>query len=478
MTGNNPSFLNPIRRSLSKQVFMQILLVIFFGGIVIGFVTFLSVSKIVNTEYDQRLILGTNLLANLMRDELREIRLEAKKDKTFEVDDDFILSAEDRRAFDAYANWRMFRIWYNGTLALASDTGPHTSKHVKNISSGFSLIKSGDEEWKVYSLNIPNSNALVQVGERMKIRKDLVDKISLKLGIPIAIIGIILLIILWFAIKSGLNDLGDFTTFLVKKETRPPFKPIILTDWPVELSHLISVINDLFSKVEYGIIYEREFIERAAHQLRTPIASLSLEAQICQKISDKEEIAKRLKNLNYSTERLARLIDQLLDFAQLEAYTLQNNEKISLRKHIEQSIATLAIIAAQKGVSFGLEGECDACIEGSAFALELLLSNFLSNAVKYTKPNSEIILRIINIPEKNQIKLEIIDNGRGIKDEDKAIAFEKFWQENVTKNNNYQGSGLGLSIAKRAANILNCDIALMDRTDNLEGLRVIIVFKL
>ncbi|ESQ87595.1 sensor histidine kinase [Asticcacaulis benevestitus] len=452
-------------RSLTRTLFIRMTAVMVFGALVIALVAETTVSSKIDQVFDQQLVLGANLLVNLMRDELQDMRKTAGND-VMEVDDMPLLSAEDREAFDVYANWRMFRIWYHGKLRLKSDTGPDLAVPLAASSSTFQIVHFHGEPWRIYTLSALDGDPIVQVGERLQVRHDLVSKIALQLAAPFILIALLLLLVIWVSLRTGLKDLDNFSAFLSHTRTQPPFTALKTESWPSELSDLVGVINGLFQRIEDGMRHERKFVDMAAHQLRTPLAGLSLEAQLCARTREPAELTERLAKLTAATQRIAKLVDQLLSLSRLSGLPAEPEREASCKTAISFILTDLAPIMAKNGIDIAIEGT-DFAYRGADTAFSLVLSNLLENAMGHTPHEGEVTITLHPpTPTKDAI-IEISDEGPGMNAHDKALAFDRFWRGN---RSHLQGSGLGLAIAREAAENLGARLTLLDRPDGKSGL--------
>ncbi|MDV6330716.1 ATP-binding protein [Asticcacaulis sp. 201] len=456
-------------KSLSRGLFARMTLVMFLAVLAILGIASTAVRAEVDQIFDQQLVLGANLLVNLMGEELSDIR-KAGSSSVMEVDDMPVLSNEDRQAFDAYADWRMFRIWYRGELRLKSDTGPSLAVPKSADASTFHVVKEDGQAWRIYTLAATGGNVMVQVGERLGVRDELVRNIALELAAPFVGIAIVLLVLIWVSLRSGLRDLDGFSARLAEQRGRPPFTSVRSEDWPAELDQLTSVINGLFRRIEDSLQHERTFTEMAAHQLRTPLAALSLEAQLCARIDDPAELKTRLIALTAATTRIAKLADQLLVLARLGAVE-DRDVNICMHALIGQLLAEVAPVIAQRRIDVALEGE-DFTFEGAETALRLALSNLIENALFYTEAGSEVVIHLAVDAATNSGTIEVRDRGPGMSPADRSQAFNRFWRAPTNKSN---GSGLGLAIARDAAQALGGRISLRDRDDGLAGLVAVLI---
>ena len=449
-------------RSLTRRLFSRATVVILIGIVLTGFAAETVVASIINRNFDEQLELSSHLLINLMYEELQDMQARP----VVAAAQPPLLSYEDRMAFAGYARWRTFRIWYGGRLRMASVSGPPEALPRPGETGRFSIVRAGGDVWRIYTFAAPRGDPVVEVGERLKVRHDVIRRVSLALAAPFMLIAALLLLGLWYTTRDGLEGLKAFSVFLSKQKDRPPFRQLDACDWPTELEELIAVINGLFRRIEAGIIHERKFIDMAAHQLRTPLSGLSIEAQLCARIDDRAEQQPRLERLYQSTRRVSALVDQLLNLAQIESVAANADAFVSVHPVLAAVIADLAPDAARRGVELAIEGD-DLTLAGTELAVHLMLSNIVGNAVKHSPPNEEVVVRVTRF--EGSARIEVEDAGPGLDAVGKRMAFDRFWQ---SQTNEAGGSGLGLSIAWEAAVRLGGSLRLMDRADGKRGLVV------
>ena len=452
-------------RSLTRRLFSRATYVILVGIVLIALAAETLVASIINSNFDDQLELSSHLLINLMYEELQGMHNTPGAAPT-DVVQPPLLSYEDRMAFAEVARWRTFRIWYGGRLRMASVTGPPRGRPTADLSGQFRMVHGAGETWRIYTYAASGGDPIVEVGERMSIRGDLISRVSLILATPFILIAVLLLLALWYTTRDGLAGLSAFSLFLSRQKDRPPFRELHAEEWPTELEELTGVINGLFRRIEAGIAHERKFVDMAAHQLRTPLGGLSIEAQLCARITDPAELEPRLQRLYQSTRRVSALVDQLLNLAQIEAVIPDSGEAVTVRPTLATVIADLAPQAARRGVDLAIEGD-DLTLTGTELAVQLMLSNIVGNAVKHAPAGSEVVVRLS--VESGRSHIEVEDAGPGISDEAKRVAFDRFWQQHKGTPG---GSGLGLSIAWEAAVRLGGHLRLADREDGKSGLVV------
>jgi signal transduction histidine kinase len=415
----------------------------------------------VDSVYDIQLVTGANVLRALMGDELAAIE-QGQVDETIAVDDKPLLSAEDRLGFDAYADWRMFRIWKQGRLVVASDTGPRLGAKACPVQGYCDAKDRNSDIWRIYSLNLKEAHITVQVGERQSIRADLVRKVAIRLaGATIWVLpaGFVLI---WLSLNDGLRSLGRLIRQISQRGAQD-LRRISTDIWPADLAPLVMAIDGLLSRVETAKQQERTFIERAAHQLRTPLAALKVQAQMLGLVQTDAERQELMVGLLQSVDRTVNLSEQLLTLARLEA-SASVIGLCDLHVEARHALALLAPLATQKGVRLALDGEQET-VSGDSASIQLVLSNLLSNALAFAPPGSEI--RVVIERDEPWTLLSVNDEGPGLKPEDRERVFERFQRGASSAP---AGAGLGLAIAQEAARTIGGHISLDARPDGRSGL--------
>ncbi len=234
-----------------------------------------------------------------------------------------------------------------------------------------------------------------------------------------------------------------------------------------ELFYLSSSINELLQRIENAIERERQFTSDASHELRTPLASLrgTLEVLIRkprERIEYEEKIKYSLSEINRMTETL----EQLLLLARLDSSVKKNNDiTISLTKLIDEILLRhkLAISARELKIEFNWDMGAEP--EVPHYYSNLILDNIISNAIKYSKDNGSISIRISQ--SNSHLLCTITDNGIGIKKADLELLFNHFFRSEPLHHKHIPGNGLGLSIAKKAAEAIGA-IIKVESEPNIE----------
>jgi len=426
------------KSTLSSKLFIRIAPTIIATILLIGGLAFYSADKEINTVYDAQLISNANVLWTLISDEIKENDGDLDKPKKV---DDIDLSKGNQLALnesaDEYADSRMFRIWKSGRNVLYSDTA--LPNNIPNQNAGFSIVQYKDEMWRIYSLPIPNKPISIEVGEKMDLRETLVENILLNLALPLLLLVPVVGILIWFGIGSGLGTIRSLVAQIIIRSP-DDLSHVNVETLPKDLLPLGKSLNQLFSKLEQSFTVEKRFTDHAAHQLRTPLATLKLQLQMLQQASSDEEKKTLINEVLQSSDRASKLVNMLLTASRLSHQPI-NLHQIAVYPVIASSMADLGLLARHKNIEMSLEGAEDASVLADEILLKLMINNLIENAIKYTPENGNIWVKIF--PQIDSCKITITDTGCGIPEAERELVFERFYRVDTPKA---EGSGLGLAI--------------------------------
>jgi len=454
------------RGSLHAALYGRAALVLLVVILSVGVIAFFTAQARVDKVYDDQLIIGANVLRALMSDELRE-RGATPGVEELQVDDSALLSPEDRRAFDDYAEWRMFRVWRGDRISIRSDTGP--TPLPPPSADGFSDVRAANgDRWRLYTLRVRPYDISVQVGERTDIRSVLIRDIAVGTAVPLLLLVPLVAGLLWLSLRDGLGALRLLMTEIGRRSVRD-LSPLSLEPWPRDLHPLVRGINRLFARIERAVQHERSFLDSAAHQLRTPLAAVKLQTQLIAGESDPGEREALMQRLAESVDRAATMTDSLLTLARLEARTRAvEGPRSDLRTETVAAIAELAPLAARREVELSFEGP-DAAPNGDPVLLRLIAANLIENAVNHAPAGSEVEVHLSHGPQG--LRLWVADHGPGIPPAERKKVLQRFYRGAGGRR---EGSGLGLSIVAEAVRLLHGKLVLDDRPDGAAGLCVIV----
>jgi signal transduction histidine kinase len=452
----------PARRrrvSLVTALFGRMGLLLLVLVVSVGAIAYFTAQRRVDEVYDGQLIIGANVLRTLMNEELHETPGQAGG--ALEIDDS-VLSPDDRRAFNDFAEWRMFRIWKHGAVVMRSDTGPPMGG--PPATDGFSTVTAPDgEPWRIYSLRVPGHTGVVQVGERTDIRSVLVSRIAIGTALPLLLLIPLAAALLWASLSDGLGAFR-LLVYEIGRRTMRDLSPMPLEPWPSDLHPLVRSINRLLERIERSLQHERNFLDNAAHQLRTPLAAVKLQAQLVAQETDPQERRLLIARLSESVDRAAAMTDALLTLARLEMRA-GAGQAGDLRAETVAALADLAPLAARRGIELAFSSP-DEAPAGDPVLLRLLASNLIENALKHAPKDTEVSVQVVR-DDDGELELTVNDHGPGIPPEERKKVLERFYRRSGETE---AGSGLGLSIVAEAVRLLNGELILSERADGSPGL--------
>jgi signal transduction histidine kinase len=236
---------------------------------------------------------------------------------------------------------------------------------------------------------------------------------------------------------------------------------------PPEVRELSRSFNAMAGRIGLMLENQQHFSGAVSHQLRTPLTALRLRLDQAQDAvgDDTSPVAIALDASRVEIDRLQEMIEQLLALSRLEggsAATVTVNASVIVRNRIE----VWESLAAERHITFtvrGLDSTPCVALEG---ALEQIVDNYIDNALTAAPDNSAITIEVHRV--QRHIHVDVIDEGPGLSEEKRALAFERFWRGSTTEN--APGTGLGLAIVRQLAVASGGVAELLPRTDGKRGL--------
>jgi len=298
----------------------------------------------------------------------------------------------------------------------------------------------------------------------------------------LAIIVVVLLLLVWLVARSIANRTSRLSKDLlagvsnILTENRPVQfswkKPAELKELGEKLDELagrhlanIKDIHEHTQKLEQSNSYKSEFLANVSHELRTPLNSILLLSRLLSKNTKNNlelEQVQQAKVINSAGNDLKVLIDNILDLSRIEAgRCVVRVEEIAINKIIDSIISLIKPQFDEKGLPLTYNKAPDIHIRSDSDKIRQILLNFMSNALKFSS-NGEVSIRVDTNPEYKQKKwaagISVVDSGIGINEQKLKTIFEAFTQADGSTSRRYGGTGLGLTISRQLALLLECDI--------------------
>jgi signal transduction histidine kinase len=220
-------------------------------------------------------------------------------------------------------------------------------------------------------------------------------------------------------------------------------------DMPREILPLVHAVNQALDRIEQGFRSQREFTADAAHELRTPLAILRARVDT---LADQGAA----QALRADIDGMSRIVNQLLDFAELDNLVVAPDETADLHAVCAEVVAFLAPLALAQGKSIALAGGADPVrVKGNADALFRAMRNLAENAISHTAPGTTVEIDLDPVGT-----IRVLDSGPGIPEPERGLIFRRFWRRDRRRAGS---AGLGLSIVKRIVEAHGATIAVADR---------------
>jgi signal transduction histidine kinase len=243
---------------------------------------------------------------------------------------------------------------------------------------------------------------------------------------------------------------------------------------PTELRPLIGAFNTLLVRVDDAMKAEHQFIADAAHELRTPLAALHVQADVALLASTLERKDEALRKLLDIAQRSHRLAEQLLDLARLDAglhaLSVQRIDLLELANHV---VSEFAVRAADRGTRLSIDGT-SCWVHCDVDEMGILIRNLVDNALRHGRADGTVEVTCSHLVRDDGMHpvLEVVDDGPGVPESERDAIFERFYR---AQGSVVRGSGIGLSLVARIAELHEASIEAGAGAGGA-GLRVRVVF--
>ena len=352
----------------------------------------------------------------------------------------------------------------DGTLILRSANAPTVP--FAGPASGFSEAVLGGIRWRVYSAADTERGVVVHVAEDHATRERIARRVALNALVPQLIALPVLGLAIWWVVGWSLRPLRRLADELAHRSP-DDVRPLAAGPLPVELTGLAERLEGLLLRVRDSLDSERRFTSHAAHELRTPVAALRAQAEVALATRDPGVRDAALQHCIEACDRMTRLVTQLMQLARAdEAAHLASATPCELRAIAERVLADSAPAAMRDETSVALEASDPGCVHGDGALLEALVRNLVDNAIRHGGPHGAVRVALTRLDRA--IRLTVQDTGPGVTPETLERLGLRFYRASEATAT---GSGLGLSIVKRIAELHGGSVSFHN-VDAVGGLRV------
>ncbi|WP_308861548.1 ATP-binding protein [Neisseria mucosa] len=342
------------------------------------------------------------------------------------------------------------------------------------LGEGFHTIKGSvddddddddDDEYRAYIRQTPQGK--IAVLQETEYRDDLAATAAYQSVLPLLIaLPLMILLTVWITYRA-MRPVKTLSASLGKRRS-DDLSPLDGEGVPSEIQGFVTAINQLLQRTGENIRRQQRFIADAAHELRSPLTALSLQAERLTKLPQSEEAREQTGLILQSIQRNRHLLEQLLTHARAQGSETQRNlTDISLQAQFRRVLQELMPLALDKQQDIGVAVENDLRIRADDTEIYTLIKTFTDNAIRYTPAGGRIDIGFSETPTTLTIWVE--DDGPGIPSAERSRVTDAFYRILGTEQ---QGTGLGLSIADAIAKRYGGKLILADSRNFAHGLLI------
>lgn len=380
-----------------------------------------------------------------------------------EHDDDFTTAA----VLHKYQPRVAFQIWHDNELIARSSEAPMAPLAPLG-QSGISDQRQAQTGWRVFATPGRESDVWVVVAELQSARNDILNAGLHSAIVPMLLALPVLAVLIWGAIFQSLAPLRQLSQSVSQRH--PDARQPLSEEVSAEVQPLVRALNRLFEQMALHMEGERRFTADAAHELRTPMAAIRMQAQVALGTEQDSERLKALNAVLQGCDRATRLVAQLLQLARLDADdTAQGGAVCDAVAETRATLADLGPQALAKHQTLSLDAPQALPLTMPPGLVGVLVGNLVDNAQRYSPAGARIHVAWAASPRP---RLVVQDSGPGLSEADLARLGDRFFR---VPGNGADGSGLGWSIVRRLAQRYGLQIQL-ERSAELGGLRVVLTW--
>jgi two-component system sensor histidine kinase TctE len=313
-----------------------------------------------------------------------------------------------------------------------------------------------------------NPLALVQVAETREKRSVLATEIIKGVMVPQFVLLPLAVLLVWLALARGIKPLNQLEE-RIRARSPDDLSPLDHKTVPLEVAPLVDSVNDLLTRLNDSLATQKRFLADAAHQLKTPLAGLRMQADLAQREgTSTDELKQSLKQIGRSSIRATHTVNQLLALARAEASGAQmTQQRCDLARLTMDVVRDSVPRAMDKRIDLGYDGAEPGApgvwLDGNPTLLKELVRNLVDNAINYTPSSDDrpgvVTVRVLADTFGRVLLLQVEDTGPGVPESERELIFQPFYR---ALGSEADGSGLGLPIVQEIARQHQAEISVED----------------
>ena len=311
---------------------------------------------------------------------------------------------------------------------------------------GFQDVRAQGSTYRVFSLQ--TRSQVIQVAQDMAVRHRLARGLAWRSLLPLAVMAPLLALAVWWLLGRVFVPVDRVRAQVARRQAQD-LSAVDEEGLPTEVQPLVRELNALFGRVRQAFAAQQDFVADAAHELRSPLAALKLQAQGLRRAADDAARERAVARLEAGMDRAARLVEQLLVLARQEAAS-SPMQPVDLLEVARLALADVAASAQARGIDAGLAPSVQGprVVEGVPEELRLLVRNLLDNAIKYSPEGGRVDVAVES--GEAGVSLLVQDSGPGVPEEERQRVLGRFYRSPQSAQQ-APGSGLGLAIVQTIA---------------------------
>lgn len=352
----------------------------------------------------------------------------------------------------------------------AGARGNPVSQLPSDLPDGLQTVTRGGTQWRIL-VRTRSDGSRVAVGQPTANRDEVAQDSALRTIVPLGVLIPSLMVLIAVVVDRSLRPLSRLARHLDAKQS-DHLEKLPTVGIPTELLPFVASINRLLERIRAMFDKQRRFIADAAHELRTPITALIVQAENLEQADLSKDGRDRLNSLKTGIRRTGHLLEQLLVLAKYDADVSGGNPQSEFDRILKEVVADLLPAAQDKSIDLGFSRIEPVSVQLEPVALTVLARNLLDNALRYTPPGGRVDVSLF--ADEELVVFRVEDTGPGIPDADLDRIFEPFFRGSHSRG---EGTGLGLSIVRRIVDRCHGSIRLQNiPTAEGSGLRATVFF--
>ncbi len=326
------------------------------------------------------------------------------------------------------------------------------------LADGIYTLRLKGDTYRVLIRTLPDASRIAVTQETER-RDEIAQASALRTLTPILILIPTLLLVVVILVRRMFRPISALAADLDNRSEQA-LHPLADVRLPTEIRPFVAAINRLLGRAEQSMREQRRFVADAAHELRSPLTALSLQAERLADAPMSDEAGARLAVLRQGIERGRNLLEQLLSLARVQS-AAATPVPLSVMQVYRRVLEVMLPLAEARGIDLGVDSDSDAEVLADETDLTTLIKNLVDNAIRYTQSGGRVDLRL-HI-EGTLAVVQVVDNGPGIPQQEQLRVFDPFYR---VLGQDQPGSGLGLAIVAAIAERLGANVKLSETDTN------------